>query len=92
MDSPADLKGDYIGKTASDDDDVPDFEEIPVWIDPSGDDDEGAPLDSVGDVPDPDLDSFAVIEREDGLLQYGRVSSGYEYSARADPSVQQRDT
>jgi DNA helicase HerA-like ATPase len=92
MNSPVDLKADYIGKTASDDDDVPDFEEIPVWVDPSGNDDEGAPLDSVGEVPDPDLDSFAVIERDDGLLQYGRVSSGYEYSARADPSVQQRDT
>jgi len=92
MDGPADLKGDYIGQTASDDDDVPDFEEVPVWVDPSGDDDAPS-MGSVGDVPDPDLNSFAVIEREErNLLQYGRVSSGYEYSARADPSVQQRDT
>lgn len=93
MNGPADLKGDYIGQTASDDDDVPDFEEVPVWVDPSGDDGDTSSMGSVGDVPDPDLNSFAVIEREDrNLLQYGRVSSGYEYSARADPSVQQRDT
>jgi DNA helicase HerA-like ATPase len=92
MNGPADLKGDYIGQTASDDDDVPDFEEVPVWVDPSGDDDAPS-MGSVSDVPDPDLNSFAVIEREErNLLQYGRVSSGYEYSARADPSVQQRDT
>lgn len=93
MTRPSDLKGGYIGKTASDDDDVPDFEEIPVWIDPSGTEEEEPALDGYGDIPDPDLDSFAVIEREDeNLLQYGRISSGYEYSSRADPSVQQRDT
>lgn len=92
MNHPEDLKGDYIGKTASDDDDVPDFEEVPVWIDPTGDlsEDMTGPI---GSAPDPDLNSFAVIEREDpNLIQYGRISSGYEYSARADPGVQQRDT
>lgn len=92
MDHPNDLKGDYIGKTASDDDDVPDFEEVPVWVDPTGElaEDTSGPI---GRVPDPDLNSFAVIEREDpNLIQYGRISSGYEYSARADPGVQQRDT
>lgn len=93
MNGPADLKGDYIGQTASDDDDVPDFEEVPVWVDPSGNADAVSSMDTANEVPDPDLNSFAVIEREEqDLLQYGRVSSGYEYSERADPSVQQRDT
>jgi len=73
---PKDLKGELIGITASDDDERPDFEEIPVWIDPSS---------------DPDLESFVTIQRDSDTLQYGRLSSGYEMSSRADPARQQRD-
>ncbi|UVE50774.1 ATP-binding protein [Haloferax larsenii] len=91
MKQPEDLKGDYIGRTASDDNEAPDFEEVPIWIDPSKDGSQsGTVFDN--DVPDPDLNSFAVIERgNDKILQYGRVSSGYEYSSRAEPGIQQRD-
>jgi DNA helicase HerA-like ATPase len=82
------LKGDYVGKTASDDDDRPDFDGIPVWIDPRPEEVDGP----TAEFADPDLNSFLVVERDGGeTLQYGRVSGGYEYSERADPSRQQRD-
>lgn len=73
---PNDLKGELIGITASDEDERPDFEEIPIWVDPES---------------DPDLESFVVIERKESVLQYGRLSSGFEMSERADPRRQQRD-
>lgn len=73
---PNDLKGQLIGITASNEDERPDFEEIPIWIDPES---------------DPDLESFVVIERKENVLQYGRLSSGFEMSQRADPQRQQRD-
>ncbi len=73
---PSDLKGELIGITASDEDERPDFEEIPIWVDPDS---------------DPDLESFVVIERKQNVLQYGRLSSGFEMSDRADPRRQQRD-
>jgi DNA helicase HerA-like ATPase len=82
------LKGDYVGKTASDDDDRPDFDGIPVWVDPRPEEVDGP----TAEFADPDLNSFLVVERDGGdVLQYGRVSGGYEYSERADPSRQQRD-
>jgi len=91
MEEPSDFQGDYIGRTASDDDDVPDFEEVPVWIDPRKEDSEPGSV-FEDESPDPNLDSFAVIERgNEEILQYGRISSGYEYSDRADPGIQQRD-
>lgn len=71
-----DLHGDLIGITASDDDESPDFDEVPVWVDPDS---------------DPALDSFVVIKRTSSILQYGRLSGGYEHSDRADPRRQQRD-
>lgn len=74
--NPTNLKGEQIGITASDEDERPDFEEVPVWVDPDS---------------DPELESFAVIERSNDILQYGRLSSGYEMSHRADPQRQQRD-
>lgn len=91
MNNPSDFQGDYIGRTASDDDESPDFEEVPVWIDPRRENSEpGSVFDD--ESPDPHLNSFAVIERgNEDLLQYGRISSGYEYSSRADPGIQQRD-
>lgn len=83
------IKGDYIGKTASNEDDRPDFDGIPVWIDPSPENQEKL---GATNLADPDLNSFLIIERDGSeLLQYGRVSGGYEYSPRADPSRQQRD-
>ena len=75
--NPNDIKGNLIGITASDDDEAPDFEEVPVWVDPKS---------------DPELDSFAVVERSPTILQYGRLSSGYEHSERASPRRQQRNT
>lgn len=73
---PDQIKGELVGITASDEDEAPDFNEVPVWVDPDG---------------DPDLESFVVIERNEDVLQYGRLSSGYEASERADPRRQQRD-
>lgn len=71
------IKGELIGITASDDNESPDFDEVPIWVDPES---------------DPALDSFVIIERTPKILQYGRLSSGYEHSDRADPQRQQRDT
>jgi len=71
-----DITGEPIGLTASDDDDVPDFEEVPVWIKGQS---------------DPGIESFVFIERGEDVLQYGRLSGGTEYSDRAQPEKLQRD-
>lgn len=71
------LKGEHIGVTASNDEEAPDFEDVPFWVEPES---------------DPELDSFAIIEREGEVLQFGRIHSGKEQSERASPERQQRDT